>query len=75
MLLNQTGRLRTAALICGWLDGRSGRNAQTVGEHEAAVAAVRHALGDRWDPLFRQGRTMTSTQVFDTACDELDTID
>ena len=26
VLLNDAGRPRTAALICGWLDGRSGRN-------------------------------------------------
>ena len=42
VLLNGAGRQRTAALICGWLDGRSGRNLQTLGDHEAAVAAVRH---------------------------------
>ena len=35
----------------------------------------RQSLGDQWDPLFRQGRSMTSTQVFDLACEELDTID
>ena len=73
--MNHTERPRTAALICGWLDGRSGRDAQTIGEHEAAVAAVREALGDQWDPLFQQGRNMTSTQILDTACDELNTID
>ena len=68
MLLNDAGRPRTAALICGWLDGRSGRNVQSIGDHEAAVAAVQQSLGDQWDLLFQQGRSMTSTQVFDLAC-------
>jgi hypothetical protein len=75
MLLNQPQNWRAAALICGWLDGRSGRDAQTIGDYEAGIAAVRDALGDRWDPLFQQGRDMTSTQVLDIACDELQTID
>lgn len=75
VLLDQAERLRTAALICGWLDGRSGRNAQTAGEHEAAIASVRQALGDQWDPLCQQGRSMNLTEVIDIACDELDMID
>ena len=75
ILLNGAGRSRTAALICGWLDGRSGRNVQTIGEHEAAVAAIAQSLGDKWDLLFQRGRTMTSTQAFDLACEELATID
>ncbi|MCY7297723.1 MAG: hypothetical protein LH616_00735, partial [Ilumatobacteraceae bacterium] len=75
MLLNQTERWPTAALICGWLDGRSGRNAQSIDDYNAAIAAVREALGDQWDPLLQQGRNMTSTQILDTACDELHTID
>ena len=75
MLLTTAERWQTAALICGWLDGRSGRNAQTVGEHEAAVASVRRALGEQWEALFQQGRSMTSTQVIEAACDELQTID
>ncbi len=74
MLLNQPQNWRTAALICGWLDGRSGRDAQTIDDYEAAIAAVREALGDQWDPLFQQGRSMTSTQIIDIACDELQTI-
>ena len=74
-LLNRTERWRTAALICGWLDGRSGVNVRSINEHEAAIAAVRQALGDQWDPLFQQGRIMTRTQILDTTCDELRTID
>ena len=31
-LLNEAGRLRPATLLCGWLDGGSGRNAHSVGE-------------------------------------------
>jgi len=75
ILLNDTGRLRTAGLICGWLDGRSGRDAQTLGEHEATIAFVRQALGDHWDRLYQHGRTMTGTQIIDITCDELATID
>ena len=74
-LLNDAGRQRGAALICGWLDGRSGRNLQTLGDHEAAVTAIRHAVGDEWDLLFQQGRGLTSSQVFDIAFDELNTIE
>jgi hypothetical protein len=74
VLLAQAERLRTAALICGWLDGRSGRNAQTIGEHDAAIASVRQALHDQWDPLYQQGRSMPLTQVIEAACQELDTI-
>ncbi len=48
---------------------------RSIGDHEAAVAAVAQSLGDQWDLLFQQGRSMTSTQVFDLACQELDTID
>ena len=74
-LLNGAGRQRPAALICGWLDGRSGRNLQTLGDHEAAVTAIRHAVGDEWDLLFQRGRGLTSSQVFDIAFDELNTIE
>ncbi len=74
MLLNQPQNWRTTALICGWLDGRSGRDAHTIDDYEAGIAAVREALGDQWDPLFQQGRSMTSTQILDIACDELQTI-
>jgi hypothetical protein len=75
ILLNQTERWRTAALICGWLDGRSGQGAQTIDDHQAAIASVREALGDQWDKLLEQGRDMTSTHILDIACDELQTID
>jgi predicted ATPase len=74
-LLHGAGRLRTAALICGWLDGWSGRNPQKRGDHEAAIAEVRQSVGDQWDPLFRQGRSMTNAEVLGLACEELDTID
>ena len=74
VLLDKVGRQRSAALICGWLDGRSGRNVQTVGEHDAAVAAVRHSVGAEWDDLLERGRSLTSAQVIDFACDELATI-
>ena len=75
VLLEKIGRQETAALICGWLDGRSGRNVQTVGEHDAAVAAIRQSVGARWDELLDRGRSMTSAQILDLTCDELATIE
>jgi len=73
-LLTKAEKWSTAALVCGWLDGRSARNAQTIAGHEAAIASIRQALGDHWEALYQQGRNMTSTQLVDTACDELQTI-
>ncbi len=75
ILLNQLERWRIAALICGWLDGRSGQGAQTIDDHKEAITSVRDALGDQWDQLLEQGRNMTSTHILDIACDELQTID
>lgn len=74
-LLNNAARHQAAARICGWLDGRSGRNLQGLGEHQAAVAAVRQSVGEQWELLFQEGRSMDSIQIFDIACDELATID
>ncbi len=73
-LLTQVEKWRTAALICGWLDGRSGRDASSVEDHEATIASIRRALGDQWEAVLQQGRNMTSTEILDTACDELQTI-
>jgi predicted ATPase/class 3 adenylate cyclase len=70
-LLDKVGRQTPAALICGWLDGRSGRDVQTVGDHDAALAAVRQSVGAQWDELLDRGRSMTSGQIIDHACDEL----
>ena len=74
-LLNGAGNHTTAALICGWLDGRSGRNMQGAAGHLALVASVRQSVGDQWDLLFQQGRSLSNTQLFDIACEELGTID
>ena len=73
-LLTQVEKWRTAALICGWLDGRSGRDATSVQDHEAAIASIQRAIGDQWEAVCQEGRSMTSTQIFDTACEELQTI-
>lgn len=66
-LLYDAGRPRTAALICGWLDRRSGRSVDTVGTHDAAVAAVRRSVVDQWDRLVKQGRSMARSHVFEIA--------
>jgi len=75
VLLAETDRPVTAALICGWLDGRHGRSAQGLEPHDAAVANARESVGDRWNALLQQGRRMTSDQIIDAASDELATIE
>jgi hypothetical protein len=73
-LLETAGRSATAAMICGWLDGRSGRAAFNIGEHMAAVEAVQSSVGDRWEELLQIGRRHSFDQIIDVACDELATI-
>jgi hypothetical protein len=65
----------TAALICGRLDGRSGRNIQGAAHHRALVESVRQSVADQWDLLSQRGGSLTATQLFDLACEELGTIE
>ena len=74
VLFDKVERREPAAVVCGWLDGRSGRNVQSVGDHNAAVTSIRRAVGDHWDRLAEQGRNMTRTQIIDLICAELATI-
>ena len=47
--LPDVGRSGAAALICGWLDGRTDRVSDNMEVHEAAVAAVRRSFGRQWE--------------------------
>ncbi|MEO6653293.1 MAG: hypothetical protein ABIP17_11615 [Ilumatobacteraceae bacterium] len=47
VLLDKVGGQDTAAVMCGWLDGRSDRNVQTVGDHDSAVSSMRRSVGDQ----------------------------
>ena len=73
-LLETAGRSATAAMICGWLDGRSGRAAFNIDEHIAALAAVQTSVGDQWEELLQAGRRQTFDQIIEVACDALATI-
>jgi hypothetical protein len=75
VLMNHAERPQTAALICGWLNGRSGRSSRSVGDHDAAIESAQRTLGDQWDPMFQQGRNMPIDQLFEAAYDALGTID
>ncbi|MEO6651129.1 MAG: hypothetical protein ABIP17_00545, partial [Ilumatobacteraceae bacterium] len=75
VLLDKGGRHGTAAVVCGWLDGRSGRNVQTVGDHDSAVSSIRRSVGDQWDQFVDRGHSMTRNQIIDFVCEELATID
>lgn len=75
VLLAETNRPGTAALIYGWLNGRHGRSVQTLELHDNAIAVVQESLDKRWNTLVQQGRNMTSDQIIDAACDELATIE
>lgn len=60
VLLDKVGRQDTAAVVCGWLDGRSGRNEQTVGDHDSAgssaVSSIRRSVGDEWNQFVDRGQ-------------------
>jgi hypothetical protein len=73
-LLETAGRSVTAAVICGWLDGRSGRAAFNIDEHIAAVEAVQASVGDRWEELLQTGRRQTFDEIVEIACEELATV-
>ena len=74
VLFDKAGRYDAGAVATGWLDGRSGRNVQTVADHNAAVTSIRQSVADQWDHLVAKGHSMTRNQTVDFVCGELLTI-